>query len=210
MSQRSMKLFPVLENVEIEAVRSYRKGGQSMSLPQAKTTGHTLEEWQTWDGRWELINGVAYDMTPSPGTEHQRVSVRLTVAISASLEAGKQKAGGGGCEVFSAPIDVFLPSGVFVPDLLVVCDPAKISKRGIEGAPDLVVEILSPSTAGKDLTRKRWAYEAARVPEYLIVDPDEQVGLLLRLENGRYEEAARVEWGSVVGLLGGKLPVTLG
>jgi Uma2 family endonuclease len=73
-----------------------------------------------------------------------------------------------------------------------------------------VVEILSPSTAGKDVTRKRWAYEAAGVPEYLIVDPDERVGLLLRLEDGRYEEAARVEWGAVVGLLDGKLPVSLG
>jgi Uma2 family endonuclease len=99
---------------------------------------------------------------------------------------------------------------VFIPDLLVVCDPAKISKRGIEGAPDLVVEILSPSTAGKDVTRKWWAYEAAGIPEYLIVDPDERVGRLLRLEGGRYEEAARVEFGGVVALLGSKLSVTLG
>lgn len=99
---------------------------------------------------------------------------------------------------------------MFIPDLLVVCDPAKISKRGIEGAPDLVVEILSPSTAGKDVTRKWWAYEAAGIPEYLIVDPDERVGRLLRLEGGRYEEAARVEFGGVVALLGSKLSVTLG
>jgi Uma2 family endonuclease len=112
--------------------------------------------------------------------------------------------------VFPAPIDVFLPSGVFIPDLLVICDPARISARGIEGPPDLVVEILSPSTAGKDLTRKRWAYEAAGVPEYLVVDPEGRLGLLLRLEAGRYEEAGRVEWGSVVGVLAGKLPVTLG
>jgi Uma2 family endonuclease len=105
---------------------------------------------------------------------------------------------------------VFLSSGAVQPDLLVVCDPAKISQRGIEGAPDLVVEILSPSTAGKDVIRKRWAYEAAGVPEYLIVEPDVRVGLLLRLHDGRYEEAARVEWGAVVALLGGRLSVTLG
>jgi Uma2 family endonuclease len=80
----------------------------------------------------------------------------------------------------------------------------------IEGVPDLVVEILSPSTAGKDVTRKRWTYEAAGIPEYLIVDPGERVGLLLRLEDGRYEEAARIEWGAVVLLLGGRLPVTVG
>ncbi|MCM2249591.1 MAG: Uma2 family endonuclease, partial [Geothrix sp.] len=87
--------------------------------------------------------------------------------------------------------------------------PAKISPRGIEGPPDLVVEILSPSTASKDTVRKRWTYEAAGVPEYLIVDPDEQVGLLLRLENRRYEEAQRVAWGTLVGLLGERLSITV-
>jgi Uma2 family endonuclease len=86
----------------------------------------------------------------------------------------------------------------------------KKSERGVEGAPDLVVEILSPRTAQKDWTSKRWAYEAAGVPEYLIVDPDERVGVLFRLEAERYGEAARVEWGAVVDLLGGKLAVTLG
>ena len=106
--------------------------------------------------------------------------------------------------------DVFLESGVFIPDLLVVCDPAKVTKRGIEGAPDLVVEILSPSTASKDLTRKRWAYEAAGIPEYLIVDPDEHIGVLLRLDAGRYQESARVEWGTVVAVLGGSLKLILG
>jgi len=84
------------------------------------------------------------------------------------------------------------------------------SARGIEGAPDLVVEILSPSTAGKDVTRKWWLYEAAGVLEYLIVDPTERVGRLLRLENGKYQDAARVEWGELVGLLGGHVSVTLG
>lgn len=73
-----------------------------------------------------------------------------------------------------------------------------------------MVEILSPSTAGKDVTLKWWLYEASGIPEYLIVDPDVQVGRLLRLEEGRYKEAARVEWGAVVALFGGELPVTLG
>ena len=80
----------------------------------------------------------------------------------------------------------------------------------IEGAPDLVAEILSPSTSSRDWTRKRWSYEAAGIPEYLIVDPVDQVGLLLRLEAGRYQEAARIEWGAEVLLLGGQLRVTLG
>ena len=86
---------------------------------------------------------------------------------------------------------------------------SRISSRGIEGAPDLVVEILSPRTASKDFLRKRWAYEAAGIPEYLVVDPDERYGLLLRLSAGRYEEAARVAWGVVLPLLGGRITITL-
>ncbi len=184
-----------------------------MSLPRLKHPGYTIEDWKTWEGHWELINGVAYPtygMTPAPSLEHQRVSVRLVSAIFTSLEEAKRKNGGGECEIFSAPVDVYLGDGVFQPDAVVVCDPAKKSERGIEGAPDLVVEILSPSTGGRDWSTKRWAYEAARVPEYMIVDPAEQIGVLLRLEGGRYEEAARVEWGAMVALLGGKLTITLG
>jgi Uma2 family endonuclease len=181
-----------------------------MSLPQPKQPRYTFEDWKTWEGRWELINGAAYNMTPAPSLEHQRTVSRLHLAIGNALEAGKLKSGGGECEIFPAPVDVFLGDSVLQPDLLVVCDSAKKSERGIEGAPDLVVEILSPSTANKDTVRKRWTYEAAGVPEYLIVDPDERVGLLLRLENGRYEEAARVEWGAVVALLGARISVVLG
>ena len=132
---------------------------------------------------------------------------RLAFAIESALREARKASGGGDCRLFLAPTDVFLDTGVVIPDLLVVCDPAKISPRGIEGPPDLVVEILSPSTASKDTVRKRWTYEAAGVPEYLIVDPDEQVGLLLRLEKGRYEEAQRVAWGTLVGLLGGRLSI---
>lgn len=181
-----------------------------MGLPQLKHPGYSLEDWASWEGRWELIDGVAFDMTPAPSFEHQERSGRLYVALFSALEDAKRKAGGGDCQVLAAPLDVFLPSGVVQPDLVVVCDPVKKSKRGIEGAPDLVVEILSPSTAQKDWTHKRWAYEAAGVPEYLLVDPDERVAVLLRLEEGRYEEAARVEWSGVVALLGGKLSITLG
>ena len=182
-----------------------------MSLPQPKHSGYTLEDWKGWEGRWELIDGVAYDMTPAPNLEHQRISRQLGYAIHQALEEAKRKTGSGDCEILAAPLDVFLPSGVVEPDLVVVCDPAKKSPRGIEGAPDLVIEILSPSTASKDLTRKRWAFEAAGVPEYLIVDPEEQVGLLLCLDaNQRYQEAARIEWGAMLGLLGDSLHIPLG
>ncbi len=181
-----------------------------MSLPERKHSGYTLEDWKHWDGRWELINGDAYDMTPAPSTEHQMISSNLHAVIWNALAEAKQKAGGGDCRIFAAPTDVYLDSGVLQPDLLVVCDPAKITPRGIEGPPDLVVEILSPSTASKDWSHKRWAYAAAGVPEYLIVDPDERFGLLLTLEAGRYEETSRADWGGIVAIFGGKLNVTLG
>lgn len=180
-----------------------------MSLPQLKHTGYTLEDWMGWEGRWELIDGVAYDMRPAPSTKHQEISSNLHATIWNALAQAKKKGAGGGCKIFPAPTDVYLESGPVQPDLVVVCDPAKISPRGIEGAPDLVVEILSPSTASKDMTRKRWAYEAAGIPEYLIVDPEERIAILLKLEGGRYQEATHVEWGAVLELLGGKLTVTL-
>ncbi|MDP2875255.1 MAG: Uma2 family endonuclease [Holophaga sp.] len=183
-----------------------------MNLPPLNSHGHTVEEWKTWEGRWELINGVAYDMTPAPSLEHQRVSGRLYLALGNALEEGKRKAGGGECEVFAAPVDLYLPGqeSVFQPDLAVICDPAKLAPHGIVGAPDLIVEILSPSTASRDNVQKRWAYAAAGVSEYLIVDPSEQVAMLLRLESGHYVDSAPIQWGAVVGLLGGKLPITLG
>lgn len=147
-------------------------------------------------------------MTPAPSLEHQRVSVHMAAQILAALKDDKHQTSGE-CEIFAAPVDVFLGETVVQPDLVVVCDPAKKTARGIEGPPDLVVEILSPSTAVKDMTRKWWLYEAAGIPEYLIVDPDERLGKLLRLDGGRYIEAARLEWGDIVALLGGRIQVSL-
>jgi len=181
-----------------------------MALPQPKPLGHTLADWAAWEGRWELIQGIAYDMTPAPSLEHQRISMNLSATLFQALDEAKRRSGGGECEVFAAPIDVFLGEDVFQPDLVIVCAPAKKTPRGIEGCPDLVVEILSPSTASRDTVRKRWAYEAAGVPEYLIVDPQERVAELLRLEDARYISAARVEWGAVVSLLGDAISVAVG
>ena len=182
-----------------------------MSLPQLKQSGYTIEDWKTWDGRWELIRGVPYDMTPSPGSAHQRASMRLSVALTLGLRSAGHRHGGTPCEVFAAPIDLYLPGeeSVYQPDLVVVCDLAQIVPEGLRGAPALIIEILSPGTADRDRTRKRLAYEAAGVPEYLLVDPLEQSGLLLRLEHGHYREAARVPWGGVVALLEGTVPVPL-
>jgi hypothetical protein len=112
-----------------------------MSLPELKHPGYTIEDWKTWDRRWELIHGVPCDMTPAPSLEHQRISGQLFATIFNALETLKRQSGGGGGEVFAAPIDLFLPNqeSVYQPDLVLVCDPALLTDaRGIFGVPSLV------------------------------------------------------------------------
>ena len=183
-----------------------------MSLPDPKCFGYTIEDWKTWEGRWELIQGVPFAMTPSPSFEHQEISMQLGAAILRALEDDRRKGGSGLCKVVAAPMDLYLPGeqSVYQPDLVIVCDPGKITSRGIEGAPELVVEILSPSTAMRDMNFKRKVYEAAGIKEYLIVNPAERAALLLGLVGGRYEERASVSWGEVLSLVGGTLSVPLG
>ncbi len=182
-----------------------------MSLAEGRTSLHTLDEWKTWEGRWELIHGVPHNMTPVPSLEHQQISAMLHLEVGNALGAARQKQGGGECQVLAAPLDVFLLSSVVQPDLVVVCDTAKLSPRGVEGAPDLVVEILRPGTAHKDLTSKRWLYEGAGVPEYLVVYPEAQRAELLMLgPDGFYRTQSRVEWGQVLVLLAGRIEITVG
>ena len=183
-----------------------------MPLPLPQQSGYTYRDYLEWDGRWELIHGVAHAMTPAPNTKHQRTVVTFLRRIADSLDESKRKSGHGDCEVFVSPIDVILGEGTVVqPDVLVVCDPAKISERGIEGPPDLVVEVLSPSTAIKDLNSKRWLYESSGVPEYLVLDPESQIAELFVLNSdGRYHTGARVSWQESIGLLSGRLSLTLG
>ena len=118
---------------------------------QFKKLTATLEDWRTWEGRWELINGVAYDMTPTPSTIHQELVGGLYYQLRGALEEAQRGATGPNCRVFVSPVDVFLGENTVQPDLLVVSDPAKISERGIDGPPDLVVALLGgrlPVTLG--------------------------------------------------------------
>jgi len=156
-------------------------------------THYTVADYLRWpdDIRCELIDGIIHDMSPAPVIEHQRLSSVLHFALFRALE--NRKGGGDGgcgdCQLFTAPIDVMLGPGTVVqPDLIVVCDPEKLTNgRYVDGAPDLVVEILSPSTALKDKREKRNLYERVGVAEYLIVDPAEFYAERYRLKaNGEY------------------------
>lgn len=143
------------------------------------------QDYQAWpDGeRWELIAGVAYAMSPAPNTKHQQVAGELYFRL-------RSKLGGKPCQPFIAPIDVRLSDfDVVQPDVLVVCDRSKITPSHIEGAPDVVVEVLSPATAVKDQREKKALYERAGVKEYVLVHPTDHVvtRFLLLPETGCFD-----------------------
>ena len=142
-------------------------------MPLAKKTEErfTYQDYITWpdDERWELICGVPYNMTPAPTFRHQRIVGNFYRIIGNKL-IGKQ------CTPGIAPTDVILSErDVVQPDVFVVCDKNKITEKNIQGAPALVIEVLSPSTKLKDKREKRELYEKYGVQEYVIVDVIEQL-----------------------------------
>ena len=150
-----------------------------------KDKRYTYADYLTWDDdvRYELIDGVPY-MMASPSTEHQRICSELHGQLWAFLQ-GKP------CRPFTAPIDVRLninkgDDTVFQPDIMVVCDHSKIDKKSINGAPDFVIEILSPSTSRHDTFIKLNKYLWAGVREYWVVNPDEKTVLAHILKDGDY------------------------
>jgi Uma2 family endonuclease len=143
-----------------------------MGLALKKGELYTYSDYLEWDtdDRYELVDGVPYLMSPAPLTAHQAIVIELSWRIRNFLE-GKP------CKVFTSPIDVRLNADeedntVVQPDVLVVCDKTKIGKRAIKGAPDLVVEVLSPSTKRYDIGMKLDKYLAAGVRECWILNPE--------------------------------------
>lgn len=140
---------------------------------------YTYADYLTWqfEERLELFRGKIFRMS-GPGTKHQQVSGNLYFVIRSFLLHGN------GCNIFTAPFDVRLPvqnkkrdeeiTTVVQPDIVVVCDLSKIDHRGICGAPDLVIEILSPGNSRKEVRLKYELYEEAGVKEYWIVNPAEE------------------------------------
>ena len=118
--------------------------------------------------RQELINGNPVMMSPRPTVNHNHVVLNISRLFSNYLY-GKR------CTPFSDGVDLFLDEeNRFVPDFMVVCDPDKIKLDGVHGAPDLVVEVLSPSTAKNDKTRKKDVYARCGVREYWLVGPEDK------------------------------------
>lgn len=148
---------------------------------------YTYKDYLSWgdDERWELIDGIAFNMTPTPSRFHQDISGELFAQFHNYLK-GKP------CKVYAAPFDVLLPAAgekegdiktVVQPDIVVVCDPAKLNEKGCIGAPDLIIEILAPNTAKKDMVLKFAKYETAGVKEYWIISPENKTLMVLKLDS---------------------------
>ncbi|SDE21205.1 Uma2 family endonuclease [Pedobacter soli] len=129
-----------------------------------------------FEERLEIIKGHIFRMSPAPNRIHQKISGRISNPIYNALNGYK-------CEVYTAPFDVRLAKKtqldkeiftVVQPDIVVVCDQSKLDKRGCIGAPDIVVEILSPGNNKKELINKYEVYEEAGVKEYWIVSPSDK------------------------------------
>ena len=171
----------------LQPVKTTDMEGIAMALP-AEKTHFTYSDYLEWDGpeRFELIEGVPYLMA-SPSDVHQEIVVELSRQL-ANFLFGKK------CRLFTAPFDVRLferngesPDDVDTivqPDLLVVCDSTKIDRKGVHGAPDLVIEVLSPGTARHDRLIKLNQYQAAGVREYWLVSPEEQTVQVSLLDGG--------------------------
>ncbi|NOX46167.1 MAG: Uma2 family endonuclease [Chlorobi bacterium] len=156
---------------------------------------YTYADYLTWldDKRRELINGFVHLMTPAPDRKHQQISIHLSTELNLFLRNNEA------CQVYSAPFDVRLPKKnkandddkiytVVQPDICIICDLSKLDDRGCIGAPDLIVEILSPSTSKKDLVDKFKVYEEAGVKEYWTVNPnDENINVFVLDKKGKYQ-----------------------
>lgn len=152
---------------------------------------YTYADYLTWpEGeRWEIIDGVPY-MQAAPSWQHQAISGNIFGQFYEYLK-GKP------CQVFAAPFDLCIPefnendekisNVISQPDIVVICDKTKLRKTGFFGVPELIIEIISPSTARTDKITKFNKYEKAGVKEYWIVEPEQKiVSVFVLQDNNRY------------------------
>jgi Uma2 family endonuclease len=149
---------------------------------------YTYSDYLLWQfsERVELIKGYILRMSPAPNTNHQRISQNLNGKF---YEIFKKNP----CSVFAAPFDVRLPiksakkdTTVVQPDLCIICDENKLDEKGCNGAPDLVVEIISPGNSKHDVHTKFNLYQEAEVKEYWMIEPVDRMILVYTLMNGEY------------------------
>ena len=164
-----------------------------MSRVALKDKKYTYEDYVTWpeDERWEIIEGTMYSMSPAPSVKHQRIVGSFFSAFRNTIDRK--------CPVFDAPTDVvFDEYNVVQPDVLAVCDKEKITEANIQGAPDLIVEVASPTTEVKDRRDKKNLYEKFGVREYVIVFPEREYLEKYVLKEGAYGPPEIFNWDEVL------------
>ncbi len=163
---------------------------------------YSYAEYLTWeiDGMVELIKGKVFKMAAAPRRIHQEIAAKVFTRIFNFLE-GKP------CKVYPAPFDVRLPvhskknEDIFTvvqPDICVVCDPSKLDDAGCIGAPDLIVEILSPGNNRKELQNKYEVYEEYGVKEYWIIHPAEQTLIIYTLKESKFVPSRLFTSGDII------------
>lgn len=177
-------------------------------MPLPKIDRCTADDyWGLPEGeRAELIDGELYDMAP-PSRTHQKIVLKIARIIDEYIERNN-----GPCEVYPAPFAVNLNADdeTYVePDVSVVCDTSKLSERGCDGAPDLVVEVVSPSSRRMDYFKKADLYAGAGVREYWIVDPEKGATTVYRYEHGYTPIVYPFSVAVPVGIYGGTPAVTI-
>lgn len=156
-------------------------------MPLLKEKTYTIEDiYALPEGeRAELIDGHIYYMAP-PNRRHQKISMEVSAIIRDYIHSHK-----GECEVYAAPFAVYLDetTNTYVePDISVICDSNKLDDRGCKGAPDWIVEIVSPSSRRMDYYTKLFKYRTAGVREYWLVDPEKNLILVYNFEKEYSEQ----------------------
>ena len=167
---------------------------QLSDLDLSKT--YTYADYFKWqfDERVELIKGRIFQMSPAPSRSHQDILFAIALKLGNYL-TGKP------CKIYLAPFDVRLPRNskddkaiytVLQPDICVICDLTKLDDRGCIGAPDIVIEILSPGNNKKELRNKYEVYQEAGVKEYWVIHPSEHTFLKYKLDQDGYFQPSRL------------------
>ena len=142
---------------------------------------YSYDDYKEWEESWELIDGIAYAMAPAPYPKHQKMVFRISKELDKNLESCSDL-----CELYVAPIDWRVGDDTVVqPDVALFCE--KTLKQYFSKTPPLVVEVLSKSTALKDVTTKFKLYEREGVQFYIIVEPNSEVADVFKLIDGEYQ-----------------------
>ena len=145
------------------------------ALQQDYLPAYTWDDYINWEGRWELIEGIPWAMSPAPSIQHQAISSRINAQLSKLLQSCSQ------CHVL-LPVDWKINQQTVVqPDNLVVC--GELPKQYLSKAPEIIFEILSPATARKDLNIKFELYQKEGVKYYIIVNPEDSIAKIFQLNS---------------------------